>query len=511
MTRSRYALETVLVLLAVVLVMANGLVYYTRVDLTENRLHTISQATREVLEAIENPVTITYYLSDRLRRRFAQPRDILDLLEEYEAASRGVVNVRAIDPADLADAEGVPSLGVVPQQLEITEDGERRSAIVYSGIVIDYLGRRDSLPFVFTPSVLEYDLTTRIRDLVRDDRRSLAIVLGDPAETLEDDFRLISGELSRRYDLRPTRVGEPIPDDVDVALVIDAAFLDRVQIDAISDYLDRGGSALIAYDAVSVDIAAGLEPESLAGDPVRELLARFGVLLGDRLVLDENHNEILVEEETAAFRVQRSYPYPHWPAAIERYTSSSHPTTARFPGLDLYWPAWLEVDASYSGASIIVATSPRAWLMKAPLELSPQSPERLTRDVEETSGQYGLVAVSRSQSLAGGRIAVVADADFLRDRLIEATGSAQNLEFAMNLSEWLSNDEALLEIRTRPSRSLALDAIVEPRLETTLEFFAALVNLALVPGVVVLYGFLRLARRRRRSRIVSRREERRDV
>jgi len=509
MTRSRYLLETALVVLAVVLVMANGAVHYTRIDLTENRLHTISPATLKILEPIDNTVTITYYLSDRLRRRFAQPRDIIDLLDEYEAASRGSVNVRVVDPTDLDDSTAT-ALPIVPQQLEVTEDGERRSATVYSGIVIEYLDRRDSLPFVFTSSVLEYDLSTRIRDLVHDDRRSLGLILGNPAETPDNDYRLLSTELSRRYDLRLVRVGEPIPDDIDGVLVLDAGYLDRGQIDSVSDYLDRGGAVLFAFDAVRVDIAEGLEPSRLPGDPARELLARYGILLGGRIVLDENHNEILVEEESATFRVQRSYPYPHWPTILERYTSSSHPTTARFPGLDLYWPTWIELDETYSDASIIAASSPRAWLMSPPLELDPQAPETFSRDADETRGQYGLVAVSNAESATGGRIAVVADADFLRDRLIEATGSARNLEFAMNLSEWLSNDEALLAIRTRPSRSFALDAIDAPRLEATREFFAELINIVLVPGGVAVYGLVRLARRRRRSRVAVRGETRRE-
>ncbi|MFW6291423.1 MAG: Gldg family protein [Spirochaetota bacterium] len=504
MTRGRYVLETVFVLAAVVLVMANGLVHHARIDLTESRLHTISQATLDILEPIENTVTITYYLSERLRREYPQPRDVRDLLDEYEVASRGTVNVRVVDPNDLEDPETATALGVVPQQLDVSEDGERRSAIVFSGIVVEYLDRSDSLPFVFSSRTLEYDLTTTIRDLVRDDRRTLAVIIGDPGETLDGDYRRLATEFARRYELREVRAGEPLADDVDVTLVIDAGFLDREQIDPVSDYLDRGGSALFAYDAVGVNIAAGLSPEPLPGDAARELIARFGIVVGRELVLDEIHNEILVEEEAAAFRVQRSYPYPHWPVTIERYTSSSHPTTARFSGLDLYWPTWLELDPEHPGASIIIATSPRAWLMDAPFDLSPRDPEESPGDPEQTTGQYGVVAVAGSDAPGNGRVGVVTDADFLRDRLIEATGSSQNIEYAMNLSDWLSNDEALLEIRTRASRSLALDAIDDPRMETTLEFFAVLVNLALVPGAVVLFGLIRLARRRRRARRGSR-------
>jgi ABC-type uncharacterized transport system involved in gliding motility auxiliary subunit len=504
----RFLTLTLLAVGLIGLVAANSLVYFTRVDLTENRLHTIADATRELISGLEDEVSITYYLSERLSERFPQPREIVDLLNEYRAASRGNVRVRVVDPTDLDRPEEVEALGVVPQQLQITEEGEQRLAVVYSGIVVEYLDHSEVVPFVFSSTTLEYDLTTAIRSLALDESRSLAFILGDGSQSLERSYRFAATELSRSYDVRSIRRGEPVPDDVDVAVVTDAHLLTEDELGPVMDYLDRGGSLLVTVERAEVDLGGGLAASRVADPAAFGALEERGVTVGEGLLLDESHTRIRIQEVSAEFSVTRAYPYPHWPATLEQYTDPDHPVTARYTGLDLYWPTFLEARGN---ASVLVASTPQAWLMREPFVLNPQLSAQFVRDAAETRGQYGLVAVSTGTKAtvesaddtvaANGRLAVVADADFLRDELLEATGSAQNIEFVQNLAQWLSADESLLAIRTRASRNLSLQRIDDPAARRAAIFVAHAVNIVIVPGAVVAYGLVRLARRRSRARL----------
>ncbi|MFP4115308.1 MAG: Gldg family protein [Spirochaetota bacterium] len=493
-SRRRLLLESVLTVSLIVLAAANGIVYSTRIDLTENRLHTIADASRELVSGLENEVSITYYLSDRLSERYPQPQEIVDLLNEYAASSRGNVTIRVTDPMELERPDEVEALGIVPQQLQVTEEGEQRFAIVYSGIVIDYLDRRDVVPFVFSASTLEYDLTTSIRSLALDESPSLVVVLGEPDQTLDNSYRYVATELSRSFDVRDLALGDPIPDDVDVAMLVDAHLFGESDLAPIRAYLDRGGALLVTVERVEVDLRRGLSVSAVGDAPIFDFLAEHGIVVGDGMLLDESHNQIQVEEVTPQFTVTRTYPYPHWPTAREQYTSAEHPVTARFTGLDLYWPTWLEETES---SRAIVASTPSAWIMNEPYDTNPQQATQLYRDAPATRGQYGLVAVSDE---AAGRLAVVADSDFLLDGLLQATRSGHNIEFVQNLAQWLSADEALLEIRTRASRNLSLNAIDDPAVRSAGTVVAHVVNIALVPGAVAVYGVVRLAGRRRRSR-----------
>ncbi len=77
-----------------------------RVDMTEGRIYSISQATRAYLERLREPLLIRGYFSDKTHPLLAPlvPR-MRDLLTEYEVAGRGKVRVEIIDPADDPEME----------------------------------------------------------------------------------------------------------------------------------------------------------------------------------------------------------------------------------------------------------------------------------------------------------------------------------------------------------------------------------------------------------------------
>ncbi len=497
----RFLATSALGALLVVLLVANSLTTFARIDLTEDRIHTISETSEEVVAELEHELTIAYYVSGRLRERYPQPREIIDLLREYEATAGGAIRVRLVDPDELDDEGRVEALGVVPQQLQTSEDGEQSVAVVYSGIVLEYLDRRESLPFVFGTTTLEYELTGAVSNLVRDDPRDVVFVLGNRSERLEESYRFVANELAQGFEVSSRAPGEPIADTTEAVVVTDAQRLSTDEVAALEDYLSRGGAVLVAFERVEVDVAESLGASRVESAPIYRMLRERGIVPGEELLLDESNNRITVEEasEDAAQRVARTYAYPHWVEVLEQYTSATHPVTARFPGLDLYWPASVAVRGD-SEARIIAASTPEAWLMREPFVLEPGSEADLRRDADATGGQHGVVAVWTSDDERDGRLAVVSDSDFLRDALVQATGSAHNIGFVRNLVDWLGSDEGLLEVRTRAQRDLSLDAIAEPARARTVRFTARAVNLVLVPGAVVLVGVVRLSRRRRRGR-----------
>ena len=506
--RPRGRLVSALTVTLILLVMANSVVWYGRIDLTERGLHTLTQTTREMLDRLEDEVTITYYVSDLLTERYPRIRDAVDLLLEYEAAARGRVRIRQTSPDTLDNPQSVEELGVIPQQLRITNAGETRLAVVYSGLVVEQLDRRETIPFVFGAQTLEYELTTAISDLVRDDARDLAIVLGDPLDRLEEDYRLVATELSRSYEVRLLNPGEAIPDDVDVALLVDAHRLTTAELAPARSYLERGGALLLTLERYEVDLSRGFSARRTDPAAVFDFIRELGMEVGTGMLLDREHNSIPVEELAGDVRVTRAYPYAHWPVTLEQYTDPEHPVTARHPGLDLAWPTWIAAGTQAPGevreqagdryeSQTIAGSTPGAWTMQDPVVIDPQQQERLMRDADRTAGQRGLVAVARSRRVSGARVAVVADADFLRDVYLQATGSRYNLDFVTNLAQWLSNDVGLLGIRARGAGERGLDAIAEPRRERTVVFLARAVNLVLVPSAVALVGVVRLGRRRR--------------
>ncbi|MFP4377021.1 MAG: Gldg family protein [Spirochaetales bacterium] len=492
--RQAYA-RYLLGLLIVLLVFANSRFFYLRLDLTDDQQYTLARVSTEVLESADNPIRLTYYVSPRLDAEFFQPRAIEDALREYEARSRSRVEVRVVDPGEL-EPERIRELALLPQQIQITEAGEQTIATVYSGITIDYLDRTERVPLIFDPASVEYEVTSRLLTLLTENRRAVGFLAGSFARPLEEQLRFANA-MSSTYDVHEIAPGEPIPDTLQAVVVTDASSLGPFDLSRVSDYISRGGSALLTVEVAMVDIESNLQTTPVSGVPVRLLLARYGLEVGEQLVLDRNNNQIPVQESTEEFSVNRLYPYPHWVKIRESTTSPDHPITARFTGLDLYWPTWLDVtEDAPDGTEIIAATSVGAWLMPEPFVTTPTS--GALAPVAETAGQFGVVA-TYSGPERPGRLVVVSDAGVFWDPLIESTGSEHNVEFGLNALQWLTNDEELLELRTRGRRRVALDAIDDPQRVASIQSFAIAFNLVVVPVIVLAAGFVVLARRYRRS------------
>jgi ABC-type uncharacterized transport system involved in gliding motility auxiliary subunit len=100
-----------------------------------------------------------------------------------------------------------------------------------------------------------------------------------------------------------------------------------------------------------------------------------------------------------------------------------------------------------------------------------------------------MVSPTEKDSLHG-RLIVVGNSDVAADRYAER--SPENLSFALNAVDWLAQDEALIAIRgrdRRPPRLLFSNSGVQAAVKYA--------NLILWPGIIGLFGLLRLVRRRR--------------
>ncbi|MEL0013511.1 MAG: GldG family protein, partial [Alphaproteobacteria bacterium] len=100
--------------------LVNALFTGTRLDLTEDRLFTLSDGTREVLASLDEPIDLRLYYSekfDEIGPDIARHADrVRELLDEYERLSGGKVRIKAFDPQpfspdeDLAVSDGLQGL-----------------------------------------------------------------------------------------------------------------------------------------------------------------------------------------------------------------------------------------------------------------------------------------------------------------------------------------------------------------------------------------------------------------
>lgn len=522
MTRRLYEIASAILTVGIVVLVAlNSALFFFRLDLTENNAFTISEVSRNLFAEIPQQVNITYYVSDRLRNRAVETQQIVDILNEYAAYSRGRINVRVVDPQEEGAAQRAEQLGVVPQQIQVIEENQQSLAVVYTGIVISYLDDHETLPVVFDPATVEYRLTSTIRNLVQGEQDVVGLLLGSDNETLQENYQLLGNRLSENFEVRPIQQGQNIPPEVTVLFVLGGSGLEEFDLYPIDQYIMNGGSVLFAVDGVTVDLQRTFGASAPENMPVLDMLAGYGARVEQELVLDTANQRIPVRQPSGRVMVQTLEPYPHWVSIRRPGTNRENPITARFPGLDLYWPSPISVTAD--NAEVLLETSPESWLMREEFAINPAQPFAFERERSETQGRHvvGVALTGELESFFadgevptregverdwsdpvgetdGARLVVIGDSEFASN-LIQFTESRYNLDFAENALTWLSNEEDLLEIRTRTTRDVRLTAIEDPGLRRTVARVAEVVNIYIMPLLVIGYGVLRFMRRRERA------------
>jgi gliding-associated putative ABC transporter substrate-binding component GldG len=520
--------EIILFVLGLTLILLLGLNasrYFLRIDMTENKAFTISRVSRELFRDIPDRVYITYFVSDRLKSLYPFPFQIEDLLYEYAAYSRGRIKVEVVDPVKSGTLSQAENLGVFPQQIQVVERDERSFAQVYTGIVIQYLDRHETIPVVSQVETLEYDLTSRVRKIVTEEERTVGLLVGDASRQLQSDFSSLVSTLSEDFTIREITRGEDIPQEVDVLFVLGARDLEDFDLFPIDQYIMKGGHALFAVEGMDLDLMRGIVPRKLENTEALSMLGHYGVTVKQGFVLDTySKNFRLPRQIFGQIMWEVLDKYPYWITVADQFASKENPITARFQGLDLLWASPLEIHAPAGvEAEVLLQTTPEAWIQdKEPFETSPQRATMLEYMPHESKGQYPLAVALRGalpsyfagreipsregeqrdwnqvvEKAEQARVIVIGDADFATE-LFQYSGGSYNMDFLANAAEWLSNSEDLLEIKTRVARDTRLNRIQDPETRLRAAMFTELFNLVVVPLAVVVFGVLRLLLRRRK-------------
>jgi len=512
----------VLVALGLLLAAVASTMYYARIDLTSSRTFTLSKAARGLHDEIPETVRISYFVSKSLADRHPGPAAIEDFLRELEAANKGSIRVRIVDPTKNSDE--AEQFGVVAQQMQVVERSEQRVALVYTGIVVEYLDRHETIPAILATDTLEYELVKAIRAVVGDIHLVAGLLVGDDDKSVANDYQTLSASLARAgYEPREIGRGQAIDDDVDLVFVLGNSSMDRYDASFVDAYLMRGGKLFLAVKGVTVDPDYGLAATVVPEGGLLSALAVYGFDVPRQLVLDQSNLTVPFQTQRQSGGYQIQYVrYPHWVAVDARNVDAKNPLTARFAGLDLYWPSPLLLKP-VPGVEYreLAKTTTKAWLQTANFAAAPEDQPRYALERAETTGQY-LLAASASGSFpsafaagdppsregappaprpaqtasAQTRVVLVSSADFLTD-LMKMSDSGFNASFALSAADWLSSRDDLISIRTRAVSDTRLNKIQDEKTRNFLIALTYIVTLGLVPLLVVVWGIVRAARRNR--------------
>ncbi len=193
--------KVLLYVIVVVLVNLVGLNLFTRIDLTANRVYSLSAVSKEVVATLSEPLTLKVFFSANLPAPYnGVERYVHDLLQEYALAGNKYFNYQFYNPggddeAAVQNQELAHSYGIQPVQIRAIEQDEVKFQKAYMGLAIIHGDLVESLSAVTTTEGLEYQLTTAIRRM----NNKISRLLGLPEKIKVNLFLSSSLELVGPY------------------------------------------------------------------------------------------------------------------------------------------------------------------------------------------------------------------------------------------------------------------------------------------------------------------------
>ena len=265
-----------------------------RVDLTAEKLYTLSAGTKAIVGALPGKIEIRFYCTQGenempvMLKGYAQR--VEDLLGEYRQLAKGKIDIKKLDPKPDSDAEESATIdGIEGQPLP---SGEK----LYLGLVVNYLDEKVAMPFL-SPELekqLEYEITRAIARVKEPKRPIIGVmsglpIFGQPPNPMmmrqgqmggQEPWVIVS-ELKRDFDVRQLDLAvEKIDEDIKVLLVIHPKNISDSTQYAIDQFVMRGGRLLAFLDPFSWQDRQGGNPMMGAmggGSTMDKLLKAWGI------------------------------------------------------------------------------------------------------------------------------------------------------------------------------------------------------------------------------------------
>ena len=305
----RLASSVLGVLAAAVLVvgvnmLADRLLARARIDLTAQRLYTLSDGTKQVLAGLADPITFRLFYSRKLGAEIpvygAYADRVRDMLREYVALSGGKLRLEVLEPEPFSEIED-RALAFGLQGVPVDQSGEQ----VYFGLAgTNLVDDERTVPF-FQPErerFLEYDLTRLVYDLSNPRRPVLGVMTtlplnGDPRAMMLRQPQLaqpamVMTQLRQFFTVKDVPLdAQAIDAEIQVLLVAHPQNLPPATQYALDQYVLRGGKLLLLLDPHSESQASrpgpGGQPATDTASALPRLLEAWGLEApADQVVLD---------------------------------------------------------------------------------------------------------------------------------------------------------------------------------------------------------------------------------
>ncbi len=295
----------VLIIIVAINVISSGL--YSRLDITEENLYTLSEGTESIVKKIATPLTLKYYLSKNLESLPITYKNygkkISELLNEYQNLNPEMIQLETYDPKPDSDEE------VWAKKYGLSGVDMSNGDKFYMGLVITQEDRELNIPMMDPrrEQFLEYDITQLLLQFSQKKDKKIGVLSSIPVMGITANrMQQMQGqrnqpkwffiqELEKTFKTETIAAGtQEIPADISILIVIHPKKLSESTLYAIDQFVLKGGELIVMVDPnARVDQAAAMMAQMgqmpQASSDLGKLFKHWGI--------DYESNKILGDKE----------------------------------------------------------------------------------------------------------------------------------------------------------------------------------------------------------------------
>ena len=387
-----------------------------RIDLTEDKKHSISKETKQILTDLEDVVFIKIYLAGDFPTEFKHLQsELLNLLTSFKSIAGDNFDYVVIDPNNTKDESEKIDLfkqlvkdGLTPTDIEIRSTSSKSSQIIFPGALIYYKDRQQAVNFLknsvtkqagenINASVenLEYEFIAAIDNLAKNNIEKIAFLEGNGELTDKEVYDLTESvlqdndKLSYHYTVERFNIKEFEIDsskmEADISKQISSLNRYKVLIIAkpniafnmlenfiIDQYIMNGGKILWLIDGVNATMDSLQKANSfiaLKNDlNLDDQLFKYGVRINPNLIEDLRSTQIPIVTGYSNNMPQQSYfPWPYYPLL---FSEINHPISKGLDAIKCDFASSIDTIQNTIKKTILLTSSKQSRINPTPAKIS---------------------------------------------------------------------------------------------------------------------------------------------
>lgn len=456
-----------------------------RLDLTEQKLYTIADGTKQILAELDEPINLYFFYSDKVAkdlpalRTYAQR--VEEMLKAYQRQAGGKLRLHIIDPEPFSENEDkAAEFGL--QGIPLQQGGDA----IYFGLAgTNALDDTQVIPFFALDQEehLEYELSRLVQSLAKPELPVVGVLSGlamtggfDMAARQPTAPWMVLEQVRQLFAIETLQPGlDQIPETVSVLWLVHPKQLPEQTLYAIDQFVLRGGKLLVFVDPYA-EADSGDMPGEIGVDKSSNIEPLFKAW-GLRLVPDKVLGDGSYAMSVSMGQGQRPVRHAAWLSLPRNALDQEDIATAGLESITFATAGILEpVEGAQTRFTPLMRSSAYAMAFDAQRFAMLSNPEELIRELEPTGERYTLAAridgpaqSAFPEGIEGRKdglkqadtinVIAVADTDLLTDRMWVQVQDffgqripqpwADNGSFAINALDNLAGSEALISVRSR--------------------------------------------------------------